>query len=46
MYELNEQQQQIFDKYIAGENIFITGPGGSTAEQVSGNIGTWKLHVP
>ena len=29
MCELNEQQQQIFDKYIAGENIFITGPGGT-----------------
>jgi ATP-dependent DNA helicase PIF1 len=29
MLNLNEQQQQIFNKYIAGENIFITGPGGT-----------------
>jgi len=29
MSNLNKQQQQIFDKYIAGENIFITGPGGT-----------------
>ena len=27
--ELNNEQRAIFDKYIAGENIFITGPGGT-----------------
>lgn len=27
--ELSIQQQQAFNKYIAGHNIFITGPGGS-----------------
>lgn len=25
----NKEQQIAFDKYIAGENVFITGPGGS-----------------
>jgi ATP-dependent DNA helicase PIF1 len=25
---LSEDQQDIFDKYVAGNNIFITGPGG------------------
>ena len=25
----NESQQEAFDKYLNGENIFITGPGGS-----------------
>jgi len=29
MHDLNDQQQAIFNKYIAGENIFITGPGGT-----------------
>ena len=29
MLNLNKQQQEIFNKYIAGENIFITGPGGT-----------------
>ena len=29
MYNLNNQQQDIFDKYLKGENIFITGPGGT-----------------
>lgn len=29
MLNLNKQQQDIFNKYIAGENIFITGPGGT-----------------
>ena len=29
MYNLNNQQQEIFDKYLRGENIFITGPGGT-----------------
>ena len=28
MTNLNRQQQDIFDKYVNGENIFITGPGG------------------
>ena len=27
--ELSKEQQISFDKYIRGENIFITGPGGS-----------------
>lgn len=27
--KLNKEQQTIFNKYIAGENIFITGPGGT-----------------
>ena len=26
---LSEEQQQAFDKYLDGENIFITGPGGN-----------------
>lgn len=26
---LSDEQQQAFNKYIQGENIFITGPGGS-----------------
>tara|TARA_B100001121_G_scaffold310481_1_gene341743 strand:- start:3550 stop:4881 length:1332 start_codon:yes stop_codon:yes gene_type:complete len=29
MTNLNRQQQDIFDKYVNGENIFITGPGGT-----------------
>jgi ATP-dependent DNA helicase PIF1 len=29
MEKLNNQQQQIFDKYVNGENIFISGPGGA-----------------
>jgi ATP-dependent DNA helicase PIF1 len=27
--ELSKEQQIAFDKYVKGENIFITGPGGS-----------------
>jgi len=27
--ELSREQQLAFDKYVRGENIFITGPGGS-----------------
>jgi ATP-dependent DNA helicase PIF1 len=27
--ELSPEQQLAFDKYVAGDNIFITGPGGS-----------------
>jgi ATP-dependent DNA helicase PIF1 len=27
--ELSREQQLIFDKYVCGENIFMTGPGGS-----------------
>ena len=26
---LSERQQKAFDQYRLGENIFITGPGGS-----------------
>ena len=29
MIELSPEQQLAFDKYVAGDNIFITGPGGS-----------------
>ena len=28
-YNLNEQQKIIFQKYLDGENIFVTGPGGT-----------------
>jgi ATP-dependent DNA helicase PIF1 len=27
--DLSKEQQQAFDKYVQGHNIFITGPGGS-----------------
>lgn len=27
--QFSEKQQQAFNKYIAGKNIFISGPGGS-----------------
>lgn len=27
--ELSQEQQIAFDKYVAGDNIFITGPGGA-----------------
>ena len=27
--ELSTEQQLVFDKYIEGQNIFMTGPGGS-----------------
>jgi len=27
--ELSKEQQILFDKYVQGHNIFITGPGGS-----------------
>ena len=29
MQNLNDQQKDIFNKYLNGENIFITGPGGT-----------------
>ena len=29
MEKLNDQQQEIFQKYLQGENIFISGPGGT-----------------
>ena len=29
MDKLNEQQQSVFNKYENGENVFLTGPGGS-----------------
>ena len=32
------EQQLAFDKYIAGENIFITGPGGTGKTHVIKNI--------
>ena len=28
-YNFNSEQQIAFNKYVAGENVFITGPGGS-----------------
>ena len=34
MYNLNNQQQEIFNKYLQGENIFITGPGGTGKTQL------------
>ena len=27
--QFSEEQQIAFDKYIQGQNIFITGPGGT-----------------
>ena len=29
MTHFSPEQQIAFDKYVSGENIFITGPGGS-----------------
>ncbi len=29
MEKLNNQQEEIFQKYLQGENIFISGPGGT-----------------
>ena len=29
MDKLSESQQKAFDKYLKGENVFITGPGGT-----------------
>ena len=26
---LSKEQQYIYDKYLQGDNIFITGPGGT-----------------
>ena len=26
--QLSDEQKHIFDKYVKGDNIFITGPGG------------------
>lgn len=28
-YNFNKEQRNAFEKYLAGENVFITGPGGS-----------------
>ena len=36
--ELNNEQQAIFNKYIKGENIFITGPGGTGKTHLIKNI--------
>jgi len=27
--QLNPEQQQVFEKYLKGENVFVTGPGGT-----------------
>ena len=27
--ELSEEQRLVFNKYVNGDNIFITGPGGT-----------------
>ena len=27
--ELSKEQNDVFNKYIQGENVFITGPGGT-----------------
>jgi ATP-dependent DNA helicase PIF1 len=34
----SEEQQQIFDKYELGDNIFITGPGGSGKTEIIRHI--------
>ena len=32
--ELSYEQKNVYDKYIAGENIFITGPGGTGKSEI------------
>ena len=27
--QLNPEQQRVFEKYLKGENVFVTGPGGT-----------------
>lgn len=36
--ELSEEQQLVFNKYIEGNNIFMTGPGGTGKSELIKNI--------
>jgi ATP-dependent DNA helicase PIF1 len=41
--ELSKEQQNAFDKYVKGHNIFITGPGGSGKSALIKKIYTHSL---
>ena len=36
--DLSHEQKLVFDKYISGQNIFITGPGGTGKSEIIRNI--------